>query len=249
MTVRIENHDQCHGTGRIPNDDAGEQTECRTCLGIGRIRQDGGAYKSAATAQTNRGRQCYMCQGKGYRVVPADNPCYGGCSDGKIVVEAHVGDVLPAEIDRTHSIPKPVAAMIAAELDIVVSAENRGSTWNEAHLGLGTLWSTTDYGTTWGRLQRAALWDAGHTPAAKPRPSELALTIDSIREDIRGKIATEGTQWVKLIDRETRVVTDTVVVLVHRSGYTVMSRPSIESGNHAMLPPTYTAELLNREVH
>lgn len=249
MTVRIENHDQCSGTGRIPNDNAGEHRFCHACSGYGVLRADGGSYKSEQNALSARSpRTCYICQGKGYQIVADDRPCYGGgCTDGKVVVEAHVGDALPAKIDRTDTIPKPVAAMIAAELDIVVGAQNRGSTWNEAHLGLGSLWSTTDYGRTWDRLVDAAKRDQVDPPV-EPRPSELSLTVDSIRQDIREKIATESTQWIKLIDRETRVIVDRVAVMVHRGGYTVVSQPSVDSGNHAMLPPTYTPELLNREV-
>lgn len=246
VTVRIADHDRCNGTGRIPNDNAGEHRFCHACSGYGVLRADGGSYKSEQNALSARSpRTCYICQGNGYQIVPDDGPCYGGCTNGKIVVEAHVGDVLPVEIDRTGTIPKPVAATIAAALDIVVGAQNRDSTWNEAHLGLGALWSTTDYGRTWDRFTAAA---KGGMVDGSATTTKLHEAIDAFREEVREKIATESTQWVKLIDRETRVIVDRVAVAVHRNGYTVVSQPSLDSGNHAMLPPTYTPELLNREA-
>lgn len=240
MTIKIIDHDQCNGTGTIPSENAGQQRLCTACGGYGRMRVDGETYKKAPAH--NQGRQCYMCDGKGHLVIPDAYPCYGGCSNGKIVAEAHVGDVLPDGIGRTASIPRPVMAALAAELTIVVGAANRGGTWNEAHLGLGTLWSTTDYGRTWDRLVKAAQEDIGTDPRV-----HLPAVIDAFREEIRADLTRESTQWVKLLEDD-RTITGTVAVQVHRDGYTVISRPSIESGNRAVLPPTYTAELLNKEI-
>lgn len=247
VTVRIENHAFCRGTGRIPNDNAGEHRTCSTCAGHGWRKTNGGAYKTQQNMLAGRAKRtaemCLSCSGKGYRVVPDDGPCYGPCTDGKIVAEAHVGDVLPGEISWDRSIPKPVMATLAAELEIVVSAQNRQSTWNEAHLGLGCLWSVTDYGRTWDRLVVAAREDG-----PEPGVAHLHAVVEAIREETREKLATESVQWIKLMDRDTRVLTDRVVVLLHRGGYSLISQPSIDSGDRAALPPTYTAELLNQEV-
>lgn len=235
----------CTGTGRIPNPDAGQRRDCYVCAGNGVTKANGGAYKSntLACAGVAKGtaRQCWHCDGEGLsRPAPDTEECRACHGAGQVVVEAHTGDVLPEAIGITDSIPRPVLATLAAELELQVVTQNRHSTWNEAHLGLGAIWGTTDYGRTWEILVQAARQERDGMVG------RLRQEIDSFREEVRTKLADDYVQWIKLTDGESRVITDRVAIVVHGGGYTVLSQPSLDSG--AMLPPTYTAELLNREL-
>jgi hypothetical protein len=81
--------------------------------------------------------------------------------------------------------------------------------------------SVSDYGDAWNANDDAAL-------------------IRTIRD--RGDWSA---QWCKYVSRETRLLATRLVILVHRDGYKIVSEASLDEASRLVLPPTYTAELLN----
>lgn len=235
MSVVIGTHEQCNGTGEVPNPGYPGTHRCAYCEGSGvRKRRGYGGYKTAAGAakalREKTGLRCSMCNATGQIPFPATNPC--PCRHGQVVIEAHVGDVLPELIDITSSIPREVAASLAAELEVALIVEDRPGSWMEAHLGIGTVVSCTDYGDSFDLLR------------TDPVVGQERMFIRA-----RDEIA-RGTQWCKLARRDTREIVDRVVVTVHRNGWNLITVATLESSLNqvASLPPTYTPEVLNRPV-
>ena len=91
-----------------------------------------------------------------------------------------------------------------ADIPVRVERQNRGISMNESLLGLGCLWSCTDYGRA---------WDANDD--------------DTLRDEIIKRLTTERTQAIKIVDRETGKLADEIVVVVSRGGY------SLRAGSNA----------------
>lgn len=217
--MKIETCSTCSGTGDAPHPDAGVSRVCWACNGFGK-RGRQGAYKTAALAR-RYGRTCTVCDGTGVTVWPDTTPCYDCSHSGTVVLDAHPGEVLPDAVGRCDSIPDAVSATLAAEWNVVVVREDRRQSWGEAFLGLGSVWSCTDYGTAW------------------------AATDDTVlAEKVRGELATGRVQWIKIIT-EARVIVPTIVVRLTRGGYSVVGAERDERGS---LPPTYTDAVLSRPV-
>ena len=93
-------------------------------------------------------------------------------------------------------------------------------TWGESYLGLGSIWSTTDYGAAWEQTD--------------------AQVIARVKESLD----TGSLQWTKIMDAE-RTITRRIVVKITRGGYSVIG--SADTPMPA-LPPTYTTAVLNRHI-
>lgn len=211
---------------------------CWTCRGLkaadgktyARYRDSytsfGEPYKNASTlkAAITRGKAvvCKECAGVGQmREFDSEIDCYDCNGRGETVTAFEPGDVMPGwlKLDR-HPTGEGLAAYAA---NVTVQVEFYGDgvlTTGASLLGLGTVYSVTDYGR------------------ALEERDEAGLTA-RVRESL-GK----HTQWTKFVS-EGRVVADIVRVVVTRNGYAVVTEASAESTKRVMLPPTYTADVLN----
>lgn len=234
MSVVIGVCPTCAGTCTVANPGFPGSYECGYCNGSGVMRKRGyGGYKTATTAAkalaNGHGMRCNECDGSGRRHYPESNPCH--CDSGQVVIEAHAGDRLPEVIGRTRYIPKDVARALAQELTISVLSEDRPGSWVEAHLGIGSIVSVTDYGRAWEALQA-------------DEEAEQVRLIHEARDQLL------FTQWSSLVRRDTRQIAERLVVNVHHNGWTLISAATLESAVNqvASLPPTYTADVLTRPV-
>ena len=242
MTTMIETAvcGECKGTQSVPHHAAGTTYSCVYCDGSGVRKARGhGGYRTAAGAakalRTGTGVRCDSCKGKGECVRPATTRCYS-CHDGLVVTRAMPGAAWAADVPRGvryGSMRDEVAAEYSAAVRVVVRAENRAGTWNEAHLGLGSIVSSTDYGRR---------WDAMVT-AARAGTEALEAATEALREE--GRQALRGTQYVK-ITRADDTLAETILVTLHRNGYIVQA-VNVQREN-VSLPPTYTESVLSRPM-
>lgn len=231
---------ECSGTQRVPHPGAGTTYECIYCAGSGvqKLRGHGG-YKTAAGARkalaNKTGRVCVDCHGSGQCVRPETTRCYS-CHDGLVITRAMPGDAWAADVPRGvryGSMRDEVAAEYSAAVRVVVRAENRPGTWNEAYLGLGSIVSSTDYGRAWDAL----------ATAARAGTDALEAAMEALRE--KGREALRGTQYVK-ITRADDTLAETILVTLHRNGYIVQAVNA--RAENVALPPTYTEEVLSRPM-
>jgi hypothetical protein len=237
-TVTLADCATCHGTTELPNEKAGQDRQCGYCNGFGVKKRTGyGPYKTAATAATalarGTGSKCYSCNGVGSTVEPDTTHCYD-CHDGKVVVSAMPGDAwgdAPNRVKYSHMTGAAQDAYRDA-VEYRVTIANRVGTWNEAHLGLGSVASCTDYGRRWDEC----------TAPGEHNLTRRAQGIAALVDDVR---TTLSTQWIQLTTADDTIA-DTLVIELHRHGYTVKAA-NARTPNF-ILPPTYTAELLNAPV-
>lgn len=244
--MKLNKCTDCNGAGNVPNENAGKQAPCYHCKGTKYLRADGyGTYKSEAALQAaiarRSAKRCWWCEGTGLsRPEDATLRCNTCDGNGSIVVEAHTGDVLPDCIGITDWPPKHLRASLAREMTIVITVANRGSTWNESYLGLGTLVSVTDYGRRWDTLVKAAGVDSQN---GVEEGGALAEAMEAFKAELRDELESHMSQWCKFTTREDRVIQDVVVAQVHRNGYTLVTKASGQM--RPVLPPAYTPEVLN----
>jgi hypothetical protein len=102
----------------------------------------------------------------------------------------------------TDSAPREAILTLAETLTVV--RQDRAGTWNEAYLGIGSLWSCSDYGRAW------------------ERPDEELVA------EIRERLTTERVQACKIVQPYERVDTDArlvdrLVIVLHRDGYLIVA--------------------------
>lgn len=179
-----------------------------------------------------RYRSCTRCNGTG-RNAEAPDPttsCWG-CWGEPDRIPANIPTVLPPkdEFRDTGNIPRELLRELADSFGYIVIREDRPGTWSEYNLGTGGIWSSTDYGRAWEATDDAIL-----------------------ANDVYEKIATQGAQWCKFYDRESRKKAELIVIRLHRHGYVpmaVLGNVNVSAADTMWLPPTYTDELLNSNPH
>lgn len=151
-------------------------------------------------ANTKAAIQCYLCKGTCLvRTFTIMRECFTCHGFGGFPA---VGEPIPRE-QRCCHMPVDYIEDWLDELTIeVVGGADRAQSWNEHNLGIGCLWSVTDYGE----------WQQG---------TEEQLT-EEVREDIRTRHHPQFTSTFS--DREAGRVADTLLIVTNRSGYSV--RPS-----------------------
>jgi hypothetical protein len=210
----------CSGTGSIPREDAGVTTKCSGCGGFGKAKAGFGAYRTQAMANRH-GVTCRMCEGTGTWTAPAANSCHSCYANlGLGVIEAHPGDTLPESMDRCSTVPAAIRETLVAEWEIIPVRFNRGMTWGESFLGLGSVYTSTDYGAAWTQTD--------------------AEVVARVRESL----LTSHLQWISVLDAD-RKITPRLVIKIVREGYSVIGTLDAPM---PMLPPTYTPEVLARPI-
>lgn len=173
-----------------------EPRDCRVCQlqePQGTMPTKASCPKCSGTGRGPRGgvRGCKTCRGFGYEWDHDTRQTCGHC-EGRF-------EDFDTEGRCDYA---PVEAL--AGVDIQVVREDRPGTWNEAHLGLGTIFSVTDYG--------------------RAREADDDYVVGKVRESF----ASRAEQAIKVadFDREavagdSAAVVETIIITVHRNGYTV----------------------------
>lgn len=131
----------------------------------------------------------------------------------------HYDHDTPVPCDRCHGEPAdkepetfydsaPVEALEALIPTLKVARVDRGGTWNEAHLGMGALWSITDYGRAWNRDDDDAL---------------IADIAEKLRKD-----RVQAINIVQPFDRADTAATlvEQLTIVLHRDGYKLIAMGS-----------------------
>lgn len=177
-------------------------------------------------------RDCTRCEGSG-RVLDAPDPttrCWS-CKGRPDRIPANIPEVLPPadEFGDTDFVPRDLGQELADSFGYVVVREDRAGTWEEHNLGLGGIWSSTDYGEAW-------------------RQGDDTLLAAKVHEHI----AESPGQWCKFYDRTSRKKAEFIVIRLHRHGYVPMAVAdgvNVSASSTMWLPPTYTDELLRSSPH
>jgi hypothetical protein len=222
---------ECNGTREVPHSMPGETHKCFCCNGFGVVKRTDRyhGYKTAQSAaqavKRGFGVTCGECKGSGTGTYPLTIHCYS-CKDGQIITSALPGQRWEAgKALRYETARGDVWKAYREAVTIVITAENRAQTWGEAHLGLGSIVSVTDYGRRWDALVLAARsGDEGTLTAA----------IDTLRAEIRTELS--PTQWLNVI-RSDDSLAEYIIVNVTRGGYVV--RGADVEYRAPWLPPSY----------
>lgn len=240
--------EDCAGTGHnphsqraIPLDDDGEPrldrlgyevdtsrqpegvTECPHCRGHGWLGRNG-AYRSPAALKAARtkgtAKVCDQygvgCLGKGTVVyMPILEDCYSCKGAGARPAWDVTRPILPPHVSDCDTATDAFIDAWLADATITVARSGRGLSWGEAHLGFMGLGSCVDYGRSWDQ------------------------TDDQIIDNVVDGSFLRHTQFIKMIDRRTRVVGTVLLIEVTRNGYTVMVVGGPVFASLGSLPPTY----------
>lgn len=173
----------CHmcGSNGLPIGKAPSRKPCPTCNGTRRGKRGG----------RNGCKDCFTGT-----VADWDNPITCDCCDGLGKVPETMTSFMRGERKRE----------IIDALPIKLFFADRGSTFNEAYLGLGTVYAMNDYGRAWQRLEA--------------RDDE---SINDFLSEIRDDLNETTVQGCKIADKDGTLVNH-LLVIVHRNGYSV--RPS-----------------------
>lgn len=203
----------------------GEIVRCFTCRGHRVVSgSTSSGYKTAENAEraiaSRTAVACPFCKTGWKRRIETLRTCFT-CSGTGVQPVWSGGDILPEWVGRTDNMSRASSAAFAADVKIVVDRGHQ-LTWGESFLGLGSLWTTTDYGRGW------------------------ESTDEAVIAGVRERLLTDRTQWCKVIDRDSRVIADTLVIGLSLNGYAVRAADVKQS--RLMLPPTYTDTAMSRAV-
>lgn len=207
-----------------PNAPVSDPETCNVCKGHGILsRRMHAAYKTEQLANRYRGTKaamvCYICEGVKKTVwVGIFEDCRNCDGNGQVLIYEKGKTFLPEDWKRTSYFSKEFKESYNPE--IIVVRQNAATTWNEAHLGIGYAWSCTDYGKAW--------------------ESDDDYIINEVKDGLK-----RTSQYSTYMNRETRQIADRVFVVVKPNSYYVVADGYVST---AMLPPTYTAEVLNKPV-
>lgn len=172
-----------------------EQKDCETCV-----------YGAGERGQYTGRKVCEVCGGTGHGPRGGVGKCRG-CSgfghqpdfDNPVPCPACGGDWQGTALESFCD-TAPDAAVLA--MPVRIARLDRRNTFNENFIGMGCLWSTTDYGTA------------------------AAMTDDDLLEAVRTELTHHRVQAVKILRPYQRGATvallhDTLVIAVTRDGYSV----------------------------
>lgn len=212
---------------------------CWKCKGFKYVKaRYGDHYKTQNAADkgyaNKHAKKCDICYGQGkFKYVHVVRDCIScsgvGSKPGWTEGATHV----PDEVDLYDYPSKSFWEGWYKEVDMVVITDGKW-TWNDAYLGLGGLVSCTDYGD----MARLLVRDGE----------------DAVIEKVRTDRSNGSDQMVKAVNKETRQIANLLAIRVTPQGYQLV--PVIRDGDDIkkvdttgyLLPPTYTDEVLNREV-
>ena len=210
--MRIKECGKCGGVGQYTPHNAGEEHDCFTCKGLGRVNRDGYYFRSErGMKQAKYSRVCDRCDGTGKETWPLTMGCLHCSRTGKIIEELFPGDRFPVsevdgKLDRCAWAEKEAWAKFVDSCEVIVGREDRDQTWFESYIGplrTNGFYSCTDYGR---------MWD---------NPKSADWMKSTIRE--------HPEQWINVLD-ENNIALGTIVVAVNRGGYSVFAT-RVKEGN------------------
>lgn len=214
----------------------GEVYPCYQCNGFLITKRSHGAYKTQAAADAGLARRTGVRCGYGnahggFKVrTMVDHKCYACSGQGEVPIYRG-GDVLDERFGRCDSMSAECSKVFAETVALHVNTKG-GLSWGEANLGLDSIYTIVDYGDRWRAAQKLA--QAGAT---------VDEIVAPIKADVREHLANDRTQWIKVIDRETRAVATDLVIQLTPNGITVKACNVTQS--RPVLPPTYTDAVVN----
>jgi hypothetical protein len=196
---------------------------CFSCCGLKYTKggRYGGEYKNEAGLKSGlaRGtaRKCRRCQGVGELMRLALNEeCYHCKGLGMKPRWDPTRPVLPPQVSDCDDATDAFMDAWLRTITITVVRNSRSMTWGEAHLGFAGLGSVVDYGHTWSIEDDTEI-------------IQRALESSHFR----------GTQFIKMINRETRTFGPALIIDVTKQGYTLLVANTPVAHGLGGLPPTY----------
>lgn len=215
---------------------------CYNCKGYGVMTKNHTTYKSEALAkkgiEKRTARFCTTCQRKGkFLWIPTETDCFGCNATGKTAKWVEGNTHIHPEVSyiNTNITPEFYKEWIKSMAFVLIVDDKW--TWGDMHLGLGGLFSCTDYGT----FAKMVIAD-GEQEALRWLRNDLL--------ERRGSMIS----FNKCSNKETRRIANVMAVRVTHMGYqpipVTMDQDGIDVADQTrvLLPPTYTPEVLNREV-
>jgi len=196
-------------------------TDCDRCrFTPGTVATEKPCPKCEGTGNGPRGgaRGCRMCHGFGKAYDQEHRSTCPKCHGAPQRVEL--------ESWTDHAPAEAVGAM-----QLRVARQDRDTSWNEQYLGLGCLWSSTDYGKAWDR------------------------TDIEVLSDVREQLLNGRTQASKLLaveyDRDalTLPIVRGLVVVVSRNGYSVRPDTALAESRAEREPDSTTAHIIGAAVY
>lgn len=211
---------------------------CWSCNGL-TVRKRHGAYASAATAQrgiANRtAERCTYCEATGHMLrLRVLRKCWDCSGQGRMPIYVP-GGVLPEPFSHCDRMATVVAEAFAGIVNLHVTTKPTLS-WGEANMGLGSVYTVVDYGDRWKACRERLL-------AQDQSAIDIAAIFEPLKAEIREHLAKDRIQWVKILDRESRVMASDLVIFLTPNGYTVKAANVAQA--KPLLPPTYTDEVLD----
>lgn len=199
-------------------DQAHSPYTCSVCKGYAVVNKNGYNYKTAAMAKRmadqGKAKKCWHCDDDGMTWrIPALQKCRECNGSGFELVYDSESTIIPHAIDIYKYPRRSFLKAWADDVKITVARQGGELSWGESYLGLGAIWTCTDYGA-----------------AAE---SSDAQVIDEVRDKLR----MDSVQLISLCDKETRALAREVIVKVVANGYSVIAVGK-KPGGYA-LPPTY----------
>lgn len=219
-----------------------EVNPCWKCKGYKVVKKNGyDAYKSEKMAQTGIEKKtavrCDMCWGQGkFKYFPAKKDCFGCNATGKAAKWREGNTHINSEVSFINvNATSEFYQEWLKNVKIILVHDDKW-TWSDMHLGLGGLFSSTDYGDM-------AKYIINHTD-------------DEVDAYIREKLSSHTYHSLsKLANRDTGEIANVLAIRVTTMGYqpvpVIMREDKIEVADNRrpILPPTYTDEVLNKKVN
>lgn len=200
----------------LENGELGEIKPCFRCNGFRVIsRNSNQGYKTLRNAQTaiasKKARKCDSCNGGGYqRSAEFMRSCYDCNGKGRIPNWVPGAQWDSEWGSATIRIPNDAEF---ASIPLIVD-RGRTMTWGESFLGLGSVYTITDYGD-----------------ASKMDDSVL---LAKVRKELAGR----NPQFTSLLDSNKRMAA-ALIVKVSTMGYSLIVPNSDDAAMRNALPPTY----------
>lgn len=200
------------------DDQAYDPEPCYVCHGMAYTRRNGIAYKSEAMKNrmlsNGSATKCHHCDNDGMMwKIPAIQKCHDCRAVGFVLVYDSESTIIPDVIDLYGYLDHDFSARWAEEVEIIVERTGKSLSWGESYLGLGSIWSSVDYGNHW------------------------EMTDDEVIVSIRQRLIESGFQLISLCDKTTRMLSRTVVVKLTANGYSLIAAG--KTNDSYALPPAY----------
>jgi hypothetical protein len=201
----------------LDNGELGEIKFCFRCNGFKVVsRNSNQGYKTHRTAETaiatKKARKCDSCLGGGYqRSAQFMRSCYD--CNGKGRIPNWVPGVEWDSEWGSATIRVPNDSVFATTIPLIID-RGRTMTWGESFLGLGSVYTLTDYGDA-SRMDDSAL-------------------LAKVRKELSGR----SPQFTTLLDSNKRMAA-ALIVKVSDMGYSLIVPNSDDRAMRNALPPTY----------